>query len=207
MIRLIRNVILSAATLLLIWFLMGRFNLMPSPGDIFRARPVRVDDAPLLVKEIRGMAELITMTSYDEVVADSVVVDPAALAIRTITGIGPDPARLVIVARGKVLAGTDLAGLSASDIHREKDSISLGLPAARILDITINPADVETFIETGSWNEEAFERVKIRAREKMRARALEQGILEKADKRAVMIMEDLLRKSGYAKVNVHIRAS
>jgi hypothetical protein len=205
MFRLLRTILTAITILLLLWFLLGKAGIIPDIREVFRSKPVKIDDTPLLVNGIRELAQLVTMTAHDEVVADSTVIDPTSVAIRTITGLGPDPAHLVLVAKGRVTAGTDLSGLGPSDIYREKDSVSLGLPAARILEITVNPGDVETFIESGKWSTDAFEAVKIKAREKMRVRAMEQGILSKADDRAVMIMENFLRQSGFSRVHVFVR--
>jgi hypothetical protein len=210
MLRQFRNYLLFIAALLAVWFLMGKINLVPSFGDIFRSKTVQIDETPILIKEIKELAELTTMVSFDEVVVDTITADPATLAIKTITGLSLNPLspgydRLVLVCKGKVTAGTNLAALGPADIFREKDSVSLGLPPARILDITINPSDVETFIETGDWSSAAFEQAKIKAREKMRDRALSEDILGKANARCRLLMDNFLHQSGFTKVHVYMK--
>jgi len=81
----------------------------------------------------------------------------------------------------------------------------LRFPGSTELDIIINPSDVETFIETGEWSAAAFEKVKIKAGEKMRDRALSEDILGKANARARLLMDNFLRLSGFAKVNVYTK--
>jgi len=194
MLRQFRNYLLFFAAGLVIWFLLGKLNLIPSIGNLFRSQPIKIAETPMLIKDIKELAELTTMVSFDEVVADSITVDPATLAIKTITGLNLNPLspgynRLVLVCKGKVMAGTNLASLEPSQIFREKDSVSLGIPPAIILDIIVNPSDVETFIETGEWTAAAFEKVKIKAGEKMRDRALSEDILGKANARARLLMD------------------
>ena len=210
MLRQFRNYLLFFAAGLVIWFLLGQLNLIPSISNIFRSQPIKIAETPILIKDIKELAELTTMVSFDEVVVDSITLDPATLAIKTITGLNLNPLspgynRLVLVCKGKVIAGTNLAGMEPSDIFREKDSVSLGLPPAIILDIIINPSDVETFIETGEWSAAAFEKVKIKAGEKMRDRALSEDILGKANARARLLMDNFLRQSGFTKVNVYTK--
>jgi hypothetical protein len=45
----------------------------------------------------------------------------------------------------------------------------------------------------------------MKARERMRDRALQQGILGRADRRAVMLMENLVRQSGFKRMSVTVR--
>jgi len=210
MLRQFRNYLLFFAAGLVIWYLLGKLNLIPSIGNLFRSQPIKIAETPMLIKDIKELAELTTMVSFDEVVVDSITLDPATLAIKTITGLNLNPLspgynRLVLVCKGKVMAGTNLASLEPSQIFREKDSVSLGIPPAIILDIIINPSDVETFIETGEWSAAAFEKVKIKAGEKMRDRALSEDILGKANARARLLMDNFLRQSGFTKVNVYTK--
>jgi hypothetical protein len=210
MLRQFRNYLLFFAAGLVVWFLLGKLKLIPSIGDFFMSQPIKIAETPILIKDIKELAELTTMVSFDEVVVDSITLDPATLAIKTITGLNLNPLspgynQLVLVCKGKVMAGTNLASLEPSQIFREKDSVSFGIPPATILDIIINPSDVETFIETGEWSAAAFEKVKIKAGEKMRDRALSEDILGKANARARLLMDNFLRQSGFTKVNVYTK--
>ncbi len=210
MLRQFRNYLVFLMAILAIWFLLGKMKIIPSFSDIFKSKAVQIDETPILIKNIKELAELTTMVSIDEVVVDSITADPTTLAIKNITGLSLNPFssgydQLVLVCKGRVIAGTDLLALSPENIYRKKDSVSLGLPPARILEIVINPSDVETFIEKGDWTTEAFEKVKIRAREKMHARALSEDILGKANARARFLMDNFLRQSGFTKVNVYTK--
>ena len=210
MLRQFKNYLVFIAALIAIWFLLGKLNILPSFRDIFSSKAIQIDETPILIKEIRELAELTTMASFDEVVVDSVKADPATLAIKTITGLSLNPLspgydQLVLICKGKVTAGTNLSLLSPNDIYREKDSVSMGLAPAVILDVIINPSDVETFIEKGEWPTDAFEKVKMKAKEKMKQRAISEDILGKANARSRLLMENFLRQSGFTKVHVYTK--
>jgi hypothetical protein len=207
--RIQKYVLLAAGAILLI-FLMQQINWLPSFSDVFKSKPVVIDKTPVLVEEINELAQLITVTSYDEVVADSVVIDPKKITLKTMPGISIYPFsplfdRLVIIAKGKVVAGIKLSSISEKDILILEDSVSLIMPSAKILDAVINPADIETFSETGTWDNNAVTKVKIKAREKMIKRALDKGIIGKATEKGKALLENFLRKAGYKKVHVIVR--
>jgi hypothetical protein len=202
MIRMISRLFFWLLTLMLAWFILEKLDILPGIDDVFRKKQVKIDETPILVKEIRGLAELATITSFDEVVVDSVYADPAGILLKSITGIGDGYDKLVLVVSGKVVAGTDLSTLTDSSFYVLKDSVRLLLPGAEILQVTVNPSDVSIFREEGKWTTDAFEKVKIKAREKMRDRAMQQGIIGRADKRSIAIMERFLSQAGFKKVKI-----
>lgn len=206
-----RNIILLAViviAVLLLWLTSKQW--FPSIKDIFKSQPVVIDNTPILIKEINELAQLCTVTAYDEVVADSVessirgLKDAMLGYANALQMIGPQK-KLVIIARGRVVAGVDLKKLSAQDFFIEKDSVSLSLPAAQIFDAIMNPSDFEIFIEQGFWSNDAVTAVKVKARKAMVKRALQQQILQKATDRSKTMMENFLRNSGYSKVNVIVK--
>ena len=207
MFRLIRYFAIALVVLLGLWYLLGRTMGIPSIRELFSAPPLQIEKTPLLVSGMRELAELTTISAEDQVVVDTQFIDPTASGIRDLIGLNgglPGYRKLVLIVRGRVWAGTNLAGLNETAIFRKGDSVRLVLPRARIAEIIVNPSDVETFIEVGKWPTSAYEQVKIKAREKIRLRAIEQGILRKADDRAKLLMELFLRKAGFQKVSILI---
>ena len=181
---------------------------LPSFKNIFKQEPVVIENTSILIKEINELAQLCTITAFDEVVADSVVIRMKS-AIETlipdISGFGSLPIagkRIVIVGRGKVIAGVNLKGLDMKSVFVQGDSVALMLPRATILDVIMNPSDFDTFTETGEWSNDAVTAVKIKARKKMIERAMQQGILEKASSRSIMLLENFLSGLGFKKVVV-----
>ena len=203
-----RNYILVVLGIVIAIALLQRFRVFPSWENLFVAKPVAIEETPILVSEIRELAEMITVTAFDEVVVDSI--KPSQFdVIRNITGfsvpaLSPSADRLVIVARGKVMAGVDLANLMPDDIYVEKDSIRMTLPPARVFDVITNPSDFSTFSETGDWPPAAAAALKTQARDKILRRALNQGILDRANVRAAAVLENFLRSLGYSRISVRL---
>ncbi|WP_336515631.1 DUF4230 domain-containing protein [Pollutibacter soli] len=191
-------------------FLLRKLDFIPSWNQVFSAAPLEIDETPVLIKEVRELASLITVTGYDEVVVDSVHADPNQIALRTLTGglaanpFAPMFDRIVLVAKGQVICGTDLKKMSDSAIRVFDDSASVTIPKAEILDIIINPSGFETFIEEGNWSDQAITAVKIKARQKMRDRAMQQQLLSKANTRAISLMTSMLQASGFEKVTINV---
>lgn len=198
------------ALVVIVLALLFKDKWLPSIANIFKPRLVIIEDTPILIKQINELAQLCTVTIFDEVVVDSAEIrkksaietllpDLSAFGALPITG-----RRMVIIARGKIIAGTDLKKLQPGSVFIQKDSVSLTLPPAEILDVIMNPADIETFSEVGEWNDKEITAVKIKARNKMIDRAMKQQVLEKADERSMMLMENFLRGTGFKKIKVKL---
>lgn len=201
-----RNYILVILGIVIVITLLQRFKVFPSWGSLFAEKPVAIEETPILISEIKELAEMITVTSFDEVVVDSIKASPFDV-VHNITGISlptlsPSADRLVIIARGKVMAGIDLSNLMPDDIYVEKDSIHMTLPPARVFDVITNPSDFSTFSETGDWPSAAATALKTQARDKILRRALNQGILNRANARAAAVMESFLRSLGYTRISL-----
>jgi hypothetical protein len=199
-----RNYILVILGIVIVITLLQRFKVFPSWDSLFAEKPVAIDETPILISEIKELAEMITVTSFDEVVVDSIKTNKFDV-VNNLTGISlptlsPMADRLVIVAKGKVMAGIDLSNLMPDDIYVEKDSISMTLPPARVFDVITNPSDFSTFSEAGDWPPAAATALKTQARDKILRRALNQGILNRANARAAAVMESFLRSLGYRNI-------
>lgn len=210
MLKIFRRYLLVIITALFVLWLLIKTDWFGSIRNIFKAQPVIIDNTPILIKEINELAQLCTITAYDEVVVDSTVIHPKSPLemllpdISKFAGLPVKGKRIVIIGKGQVTAGTDLKKLQSRHFFINKDSIALTLPKTEILDAIINPSGFETFDEMGEWSSEAVNAVKVKARNKMIERALQQNILEKAGQRSVMLMENFLRSTGFKKVTVLI---
>ena len=192
-----------------IW-LLNTLGKIPSMRSLFTAEKVVIDQTPILIKDIKTIAQLVTVTAYDEVVVDSLVYNRAAAVFdmfRSVTPLAmlPSPQKqLVLIGRGKVLAGTNLQKLNDQSIVIHNDTAWIQLPQAEILEAIINPSDFETFEESGKWSDDEVIAVKVKARDKMISRAIERGILEKADKKANAVIENFLHSAGFKVVYAKI---
>lgn len=202
----IKNLIVAFLLVVAGYWLLTKANLLPSFKEIFKAQPVVIDETPILIKQIRSLGELITTASYDEVVADSIIVSKMGNIAQAFNILAPLPIfpsqikQLVIIGTGKVLAGTDLKEISDSSIRIHLDTVWLKLPKAKILDAIMNPSDFKTFAEKGNWTSYEVNLVKVKARNKMINRAINNDILIKAGERTKVIMETFLVNAGYKHV-------
>lgn len=194
--------------MVLVVLVLLNMKWLPSLKNIFRSQPVIIENTPVLIKEINEMAQLCTITVFDEVVADSAAIkmkSAVEMLLPDLSGFSNLPVtgkRIVIIGKGRIVAGVDLKKLNERSISVEGDSVSLILPAAEITDVIMNPSDFEMFSETGEWSGEAVTAVKVKARNKMIERALDQGILSKANARSIALLESFLRGLGFKKVQV-----
>ena len=201
-----RNYILVVLGLVIVITLLQKFKVFPSWQNLFSSKSVVIDDTPILISEIKELAEMVTIAAYDEVVVDSIKASKYDV-VKNLTGfsapgLSPSPDKLVIVSKGKVLAGTDLGYLMPDDIYTKDDSISIILPPAKIIDVVTNPSDFSTFVETGDWEPAAVTALKQKARDRILQRALSSGIIYRADQRSKLIMENFLRSMGFEKILV-----
>lgn len=180
---------LKLILLLAVILIMKTMNWLPS-WDIFSSKPVTIDDTQIIVKDIRSLGQIITATYYDEVVVDSVIK-------RSFPHFPLTDDHLVIIATGKVLAGVDLKGLADSSVTVTKDTVKMQLPQTKIIDVIINPGDYTTFEETGKWNQEAVTAVKVKAKDKITANAINKKIIEKANTKAKTVLEDFFHAAGF----------
>lgn len=193
------------AAILLIIFLFQKVNWLPSFKNIFGSKPVAIEATPIIITEINTLAQLITITFTDEVVMDTAKIGngmPSLLPTSIGTILTPAVDKLVMIGRGKVLAGTDLKNLQEKDINVTGDSIHVSMPHASILQTIINPSDFETFSEKGNWDESSITTLKIKIRNEINHRAIQQNILQKADARSENIIETFLKNTGFKKVTI-----
>ncbi len=196
----IKKYLLLIATILLMIFLLQKIKWFPSFTNIFKSETVVIDETPVLIKEINNLSQVITISMYDEIVMDSA--KPKHLP--SFPGLRPVPDKIVLIAKGQVLAGVDLKKLDNKNIHVNKDSVSILLPPAEVFSTIVNPSDFETFDETGNWSVQEITAIKKRMRDQITVRALQNQILNKAGQRCKIILENFLRSIGFKKIYIEI---
>ncbi len=206
--KFLKNVLFIATFILLIFFIFQKIKILPSFKDIFSSKPVVIEETPILIKEINTLAQLMTVTYSDEVVMDTVKLGIGIPSLVPIIGgsiLSPALDKLVIIGRGKVIAGTDLKKIKDQDIAQTGDSIIIQIPSSTILETILNPSDFETFIEKGNWSEAAETILKVKIRNELIVRAIHQNILRQADVRSKNIMETFLKNTGFKNVEIRFK--
>jgi hypothetical protein len=203
--NLLKKYIWIIVGVLLIIFLFTKINWLSSIKNLFKSQPVVIDATPIVIREIKTLSNLITIVFTDEIVMDSSKIGeglPSILPLGVGSTLIPSVQKLVIIGRGKVIAGTDLSKMQKNDVIVSGDSVHIVIPHAGILQTILNPSDFETFIEEGNWSEEAVTALKIKIRNKINEEAIQQGIPEKADARCKIILENYLTNTGFKKVSI-----
>lgn len=204
--RLLFKIIIYAAILTGVYFIAVKAQWIPSIKELFRPSPILIDESPLLLKEIKQINELVSITALDEVVVSTV--KPAPLgSLRQLIRIssplgGLSMQRIVLIVKGKIIAGTDLSKLNEGKVFIQEDSVSITLPKSIYLDIIVNPSTTETFLEEGEWTQAEVNALKQKAIDKLRERANQQGLLQKADAQSLRVMHDFLWALGYRRIRV-----
>jgi hypothetical protein len=205
--KLLQRILVTIAVIFLIIFLFQKINWLPSFKNIFKSEPVLIDETPIIIREINTLSQLITVTFTDEVVMDTAKISngmPSLLPLSIGTVLTPSVDKLVIIGRGKVIAGTDLKKIKEGDIEVTGDSIHVTLPTAEILQTIVNPSGFETFIEEGTWSDAAVTSLKIKIRNKITKQALDQQIFKQANDRSLNIIKVFLQNTGFKKIGITI---
>ncbi len=111
--RLIKKPLILIILLLIIALLLKKVAFR---GDWFSSKPVIIDNTPLVIKEIKSLAQLNTATLYQEIVVDSLAPGIVSFAV---------PREIVLIVKGKVTAGINLDEIKDEDIFRMIEAKSL----------------------------------------------------------------------------------
>jgi hypothetical protein len=199
--RSLKKYLVIIASILLIIFLLQKIHWFPSFSGLFKSKPVIIEETPVLIKEIHNLSLLTTISMYDEIVMDSL----KSKHLPSFPGLRPVPDKIVLIGKGTVTAGVDLKKINDNDVRIMKDSVMIRLPQPEIQSVIMNPSDFETFAEEGKWSPEEITQIKIRMRDKIGQRALQNQILAKAGQRSIMIIDNFVRTIGFKKTNITIQ--
>jgi len=192
---LVLNAALLALVLLLGWGLLSRVGMLPSLADLLGKKPLVIDDTPVVVQEIRAIAQLLTQSYYSEWVYDSGEITTPPFQ---------RDKRLILIAKGEVVAGFDLSKFDEKSIERSAGKVRIHLPPPRILDVIVNPSGIETFLAAGDIS--FAERVVFQeqAKEKFRRDVDTAMVLRSSAAQGRKILEKFFHLLGFAEVEVVI---
>ena len=189
------NLIAMLAILLLLYSPLAKIGLLPSLSSLFRGSVPKIEDTPVIIQQIKNIAQMFTQTFYDEYVYDTGVIRTPLFNANK---------RLIFIAKGEVISGFDLSELGENSIIRRDKSIVVKLPPARILDVVINPSGFETFLEVGEITFEESKKFHEDARRIFERNAREKGILKNSSEQGRQMLEKFFRLLGFESVDIII---
>jgi hypothetical protein len=207
--RLLRKIVFVVLLLIGGWWLLGKMDVLPSIGEIFRPKEVEIDQTPVIIQKIKPLAQLITITAYTEVAADTSrkttigerlrdVFNPFTLGVQTTNN-------LIIVGNAVIHAGVNLQKLTPEQLYISRDSVHLNLPPAEILDVIVNPSGTDIFLEEGKWDNKAIIALKGEIRRRAVEEVTRRGVLYQAEERARVVLQNFFLAAGFQKVVIEKR--
>ncbi len=179
-------------------------NFGPREND---ADDIRIDETANVVSHIKALNEFASAGCYREIVlseakpnrlVNNKVGNKLASMLHKENGLISDD--LCIIARGNVRAGFDLSQISAADVHISGDTLSVTLPPAQILDVTVNPSDFDVYVESGQWSHRQVVALEQRAKAQIRTDAIDSGILAQADSIGRQRLSSILSTLGFTTI-------
>ncbi len=194
--------VVLAFALIGVWRMGDRF--FSDMGAMFSLKVAspEVDLRPIVISQIRGASELTTSIF----VMETVVPTRQNLLLGSVT-LGTT--KLLYIAHGEVRAGVDLGAIAPTDVTLTQDSITIQLPPPKILDrkIDVNRSSIYEYDrgfmglgpDVGPNLQTLAQQETLKRIEKA---ACDNDILAAANQRAELVVGQLVKLTGYAKVMV-----
>ncbi len=165
---------------------------------IVNPTPTIVPDPVTIVREVRSLSRLETAAyTVEKIITAESQQGPFAFLLGD---------RLIFVAHGQVIAGVDLAKLEESDIKvKENGSVEVVLPQAEVFVTALSNEQSYVFHrDTGVIGMKTDLETEARrvAEEEIRKAALEDGILDMAQKNAETYIRHLILTLGFKEVRI-----
>lgn len=177
-------------------FLAGRLSVPAEPSS------VGARSTPGVILAIHDVAKLETTVFHVEKVVE--VTD----AQSRLWGLVKAKDALLLVAVGDVVAGVDLAKVSAADVRANEAArtISVRLPAPEIVAATLDEQATRVYRRSteifAARNEQLEGEARRTAETQMRKAAIDEGILDRARTSTERTVRALLRPLGYEHVDI-----
>ena len=180
-------------------------NILPSFG-LFKSQEIQLRETPLILEDVKDIAELFTATSYEEIFIDTTRASKNSTLKKVLLTLYTYKTnhneRFVLLARGTCMAGTDLSSISESDIIAHDSTLIIKIPVATIISTIVNPSDYEIYIDEGTWTPNEVKKIKSYAENKIRQLAIKDGLLVKAQARTELLLKQFFNSIGYTNVTI-----
>lgn len=173
----------------------------------FLKRELSIEKTANVVEEVKKIGEFTTACYYEEVPLHDIRID--TIKREGLFGIGAGKSfkenEIVVIGKGRVRAGFDLAKVKDGDMNVHGDTLEMKLPRAELFDIIMNPSDFTTEYESGTWSHELTKPIKERAKADLEKNAIDYGILQKAEESGLKRLEMLFKTFGFNTVLLTVR--
>lgn len=116
---------------------------------------------------------------------------------------------IVLIVQARVEAGVDLASLTTKDIVVKKDSVTVSLPPAKILNVSIDENETKVWDRQKTWwtpwvpySLDLEKRARMMGLDSAKESAIEMGILTASQRNAETSVRSLLGLAGLKNVSV-----
>lgn len=175
-----------------------------------------LEETPLIVQQVRSIHQLATLKYTDEVVMDTLerykngeeqltgnllkARNPKNLQYMLIDSY--TKRRLTLIVKGEARIGFDLDDPTFK-IFQNQDSIWMHFPTPKILDLNVNPNDIEVFLENGSWSDQARKELLTKAKTKMTKSVNRLKLYSKAKKSLENVVKNTIQDERVLLVYFH----
>lgn len=137
----------------------------------------------MVISDMQKIVELSTVKYYEDVIMFDTKYDNFWGKLDTVA---------VVILKGTATVGFDLAKMKDRDIAFEGDTLVVRLPEPEILDVIINPSDVELFDYAKGWNyDEGMPRLSKMGKARIQRNVKSSGALEKASVSGTKALTDI----------------
>jgi len=171
---------------------------LPVIGWFFEV-PVQTTTSPVVVEGIQRLDQLATVRFNESVV---ITKKSGGEGIRQLlTG-----EKLILVAEGDVEAGIDLSTLDRNDVRVSDKSVSIDLPEPQILSASLNEKETRVYdrdmglMPRITPSDDLAEEARDEAQDRLREAALEDGILDYAERNAEDSIRAFVTTLGFEEV-------
>ena len=227
--KIIKSIITLIVVILVLgvgFFVVSKYSNM---FDFFNRKPLSIEKTANIVEEVKKIGEFTSAVYYEELALRDSYVDRGTimgrdaatlaskatkkiglgfasnLAERTTAAVANSSNEIVLIGKGRVRAGFDLAKLQEGDFNVHGDTLVMTLPPAEVFDIIMNPSDFTTEYESGTWSHELTKPIKERAKLELAQNAIDNGILAKAEENGLKRLEALFSTFGFKAVILTVR--
>jgi Protein of unknown function (DUF4230) len=181
-----------------LWNRLTAWTTAPQPAP-------QVDVRSIVVKQVQDASDLTTAIFTMEAVVPT-------QQDATVGGMVVGSTKLLYIAHGEVRAGIDLSKISVADVQASGDTLTVKLPAPKLLDSKIDVGRSSVY----DYNRGALglgpdvapqlqSLAQKQALEKITTAACDKGILTQANDRAKLVIGQLLKVPAYKNVAVQIQ--